>query len=195
MGQNKYQSILSAFNQGVTVASDPANDSAIQSGGEALTNLNSYWLGEYCPVCFHTFRLGDEVIISKDGKVRHNSPLLPCSQNKQVSLESSHETSTFFDGLYESWPPPKDISVVRLEQNHGLLAPPRAGFKRHSCAVCGHTLRLHDHVVICPCSPNEPKCLTAIHRDPIHGLHCFEAWNPGANKQEYCPVTSRKLDE
>jgi len=52
--------------------------------------------------------------------------------------------------------------------------------------------------VICPCSPLEPLCQTAIHRDLIHGLHCLEAWNPGVNqqgKQRYCPITSRKIDD
>jgi len=43
-----------AFDQGVAVAIDPANNVAIQQGGEAITNLNSYWLDQRCPVCSHT---------------------------------------------------------------------------------------------------------------------------------------------
>ncbi len=195
MKKNTHQSIIDAFKQGIAIAVDPANDLAIQSSDEVVTTLDSHWLGEFCQVCSHSFRLGDEVMISNDGTVCHNSDLLPCSRKKRISNESSHEMSAFFDGLNESWPPPKNIQVVRLEHDHPLLAPPKAGFKRYVCTVCGHTLRLHDHVIICPCSPDKPKCMTAIHRDPIHGLHCFEAWNPGANKQEFCPVTSRKLNE
>ncbi|WP_424095346.1 hypothetical protein [Moorena producens] len=33
-----------AFDQGVAVAIDPANNVAIQQGGEAITTLTSYWL-------------------------------------------------------------------------------------------------------------------------------------------------------
>jgi hypothetical protein len=187
--------VQQAFEQGIAVAMDPVNDYAIQRGGKAVTTLNSNWLHRFCPTCLHTFRLGDEVSIDKDGVVRHCSVLLPCVRGEEGIVEISKETSAFFAGLDETWPPPGDVRIVRLEEGHKLLAPPRAGFRRHTCAVCGHTLRLHDHVIICPCSPNEPLCGTAIHRDPVHGLHCFEAWNPGANKQHYCPVTSRKLDE
>lgn len=160
-----------------------------------MTTLESQWLGKYCPTCSHSFRLGDQVMISEGGIIYHNADLLPCLKKKRVSAQTSHELNLFYKGLDESWPPPKNIKIVRLEHGHELLAEPKAGFKRHTCAVCGHTLRLFDHVVICPCSPNDPKCLTAIHRDPIHGLHCFEAWNPGANGQKYCPVTLRKLNE
>ncbi|NEO75337.1 hypothetical protein [Moorena sp. SIO4G3] len=183
-----------AFDQGVAVAIDPANNVAIQQGGEAITTLNSYWLHQRCPVCSHTFRLGDEVYIAEDRTVRHNNALLPCAQGNATGSEPSPETSAFFAGLDTAWPPPKDMPIVRLEAGHELLAPPLAGFQRHTCVVCGHTLRLNDHVVICPCSPHKPLCRIAVHRDLIHGLHCFDAWNPGANGQLYCPVTSRKLD-
>lgn len=147
-------------------------------------------------VCMHTFRLGDEVHIAEDTRtVRHSSALLPCSHQAGVIHEPEHEMRAFFAGLDEAWPPPQHIPIVRLESGHPLLAPPYRGFHRSTCAVCGHTFRLHDHVLICPCSPNSPLCQTAIHRDTLHGLHCFEAWNPGTNRQDYCPVTSRKLNE
>jgi hypothetical protein len=47
-------------------------------------------------------------------------------------------------------------------------------------------------VIFCPCQPGSPLCLVAIHRDPVHGLHCWEDWNPGAY-QLHCPATSRAL--
>ncbi|MGK7874145.1 MAG: hypothetical protein AB4426_12770 [Xenococcaceae cyanobacterium] len=183
------------FDHGVAVAIDPTNNDAIALGGQGTTTLNSYWLHQRCPVCSHTFRLGDEVEIAEDKSVRHNSALLPCAQGNVTALDPGQETSAFFAGLDAAWPPPKDIPIVRLEATHELLAPPLAGFQRHTCAVCGHSLRLNDHVVICPCSPHKPLCKIAVHRDLIHGLHCFDAWNPAANGQLYCPVTSRKLDE
>jgi hypothetical protein len=83
---------------------------------------------------------------------------------------------------------------VRLEAGHFLLTPPGNGFGRRSCAVCGHTFRLHDHVIFCPCHPQERKCIVAIHRDPVHGLRCWEEWSPGTTFR-YCPATSRRLDE
>ena len=194
--ENKAERNLhTAFDQGVAVAMDPVNKVAIQRGGEGTTTLSSYWLHQQCPVCAHTFRLGDEVYIGEDGTVRHNSALLPCAQSDVAKLEFSQETSAFFAGLDRAWPPPKDLPIVRLDEGHELLAPPLAGFQRHTCAVCSHTLRQNDRVAICPCSPHQPLCQIAVHRDLIHDLNCLEAWNPGANGQSYCPVTSRKLDE
>lgn len=186
------------FQSGIAVAMDPLNDFAITHGGKAVTTLSSYWLHRVCPTCQHTFRLGDEVEIGNDGVVRHRSVLLPCTKDAPEEMVLHQETAEFFMGMDETWPPPADMPVHRLFEGHELLAPPLNNFRRHTCAVCGHTLRPHDHVIICPCSPENPHCLTAIHRDPLHGLHCYEAWNPRANKQDpgkpdFCPVTSRKL--
>jgi hypothetical protein len=187
--------LRTAFNRGVAVAIDPANNEVIASGGQGITTLNSYWLHQRCSVCSHTFRLGDEVYITEEKIVQHNSALLPCAQGNLSESDPASGISRFFAGLEAAWPPPQDLPIVRLEAGHELLAPPLAGFQRHTCAVCGHTLRLNDLVVICPCSPHQPLCRIAVHRDLIHGLHCFDAWNPGANNQLYCPVTSRKLNE
>ncbi|AFZ01307.1 hypothetical protein [Calothrix sp. PCC 6303] len=187
------------FEQGLTVATDPINNTAIQTGGKAITTLTSYWLHQRCPVCSHTFRLGDEVEIAEDGIVRHDSVLLPCSQNRGENLGHFEEASAFFMGLDAACPPPGNIPIVRLDVGHHLLNPPLAGFKRHTCAVCSHTFRQNDRVVICPCSPHQPLCKIAVHRDLMHGLNCLEAWNPGLNgrlnQPIYCPVTSRKLYE
>jgi hypothetical protein len=185
--------VYQSFQRGVAVAMDPLNDDAIRHGGKAITTLSSHWLARFCPVCQHTFRIGDEVFIDEQGVVCHFSTLLPCHQGAEASPRTSKETSVFFQGMDETYPPPGDVPIIRLEEGHELLAPQSRQFRRHRCAVCGHTFRLNDHVVICPCSPNEPQCITAIHRDPIHGLHCFDAWNPGVNKQEFCPVTSSKI--
>ncbi|MBO3459555.1 hypothetical protein G7B40_033330 [Aetokthonos hydrillicola Thurmond2011] len=187
--------LRSDFDQGASVAMDPVNNTAIHRGGQGITTLNSYWLHQYCPVCSHTFRLGDTVEIANDGTVRHNSPLLPCSQTDVTKLDFSEQSSAFFMGLDTTCPPPKDMPIARLNASHHLLNPPLAGFQRHTCVVCSHTFRQNDRVVICPCSPHEPLCKIAVHRDIIHGLNCLEAWNPGFNGQRYCPVTSKKLDE
>jgi hypothetical protein len=181
------------FQRGLDGALDPANASAVQ-GGQAVTTPLSRWLHMKCPTCQHTFRTGDLVEISPDGKtVRHQSPSLPCATGAVAETAPKAALSEFFAGLDAAWPPPPDMQVIRLEEGHPLLAPPVAGFERHACKVCDHTLRLHDSVVLCPCSPTRPLCSAAIHRDPLHGLHCLEAWNPGGTRK-YCPVTSRVLD-
>ena len=194
MNKHNIHLLHARFNQGLASATDPENEISLQTGGAAITTLQSFWLYRLCPVCKHTFRLHDPVQIDAGGVIRHDSALLPCAKNTEPDLEqSTEEIKAFFSGLDEAWPPPADIPVQRLDFGHRLLSPPLGGFKRHSCAVCGHTLRLHDHVIICPCSPLAPKCEKAVHRDPLHGLHCFEKWNPGANSQNYCPVSSKKI--
>jgi hypothetical protein len=191
---SQIHSLTADLNRGIAVSMDPINDEAIQTGGKATTTLNSHWLHQRCTICSHSFRLGDRVEINAEtGIVLHNSVLLPCAQGLQLHSEDTPVTTDFFTGLDAAWPPPPDIKTRRLETGESLLKPPSHGFQRHTCFVCGHTFRLHDHVVICPCSPNNPLCEIAVHRDLIHGLHCFDAWNPRANQQRYCPVTSKKL--
>jgi hypothetical protein len=180
------------FKLGLEGALDPANASAV-SGGSRVTTLLSHWLHWNCPKCEHTFRPGDQVEIDSDGTVLHQSPLLPCARGGTAETAPTVILSEFFAGLDSSWPPPPDMEIIRLEEGHFLLAPPHAEFQRHRCWVCGHTLRLHDSVVRCPCSPKKPLCAVAIHRDPIHGLHCLNSWNPQGTLK-HCPVTSRVLD-
>ncbi len=187
--------LRSDFHLGMTIATDPVNNSTIQKGGQGVTTLNSDWLHQRCPVCSHSFRLGDEVYVHEDRTAQHNSALLPCFNTSVTKLEFAEEASAFFIGLDTTCPPPQDLPVIRLSIGHPLLAPPLAGFQRHTCVVCNHSLRPNDWVVICPCSPHQPLCKVAVHRDLMHGLNCLEAWNPGLNGQLYCPVTSRKLYE
>ena len=179
------------FAQGYKSSSQSLPPSPSNSPGKAHTTLNSRWLGEKCPVCLHTFRLGDEVYIAPTGEVTHHSSSLPCTPNPEAPPET--EIRQFFQGLDAAWPPLEALPLVRLEGKHPLLAPPQARFGRHTCAVCTHTLRPRDQVVICPCNPQQPQCNLAVHRDSVHQLYCLEAWNPTINAQNYCPITSRRL--
>lgn len=186
------------FRQGEQEAMDPDNKETVAGGKGAVTTLRSRWLHLRCVECGHTFRVGDPVDIGADLKARHASPELPCAGSVAAAVSDPKEAADFFRGLDEGWPPPANLPVTRLEQGTKigdiLLAPPLAGFRRHTCAICGHTLRRHDQVIICPCHPEKPMCVLAIHRDPVHNLNCWEAWNPGA-VQKYCPATSRKLHD
>jgi hypothetical protein len=187
------------FERGQAVVKDPFNDTALDQGGVAITTIRSFWLHHRCPSCAHSFRIGDEVHLAPGGRVLHGSPLLPCDGSDSGPLQLSTESPDFFAGLYQTWPPPENLPIIRLDAGSPLLAAPFAGFKRHTCAVCGHTLRVNDHVVICPCSLDAPLCQTAIHCDRINGLSCLESWNPGINqrgsKLRYCPITSRQIGD
>jgi hypothetical protein len=179
------------FEQGLKTTLDPTNALIVQ-GGRGVTTLQSPWLYQSCSICSHTFRVDDEVAISQEGIIRHDSALLPCAAEKSLKLVQTQETGDFFRGLDEIWKPPQQLLIHRLEEGHPLLAPPYRHFKRHICAVCAHTLRPLDAVVICPCSPNEPRCQIAVHRDPAHYLYCWEDWKP-TEYGLHCPATSRKL--
>ncbi len=185
-------SLQEEFQQGIDAAMDPTNAQSIQ-GGPAVTTMDSRWLHLRCK-CKHTFRLGDDVHILSNGEVYHRSALLPCSGGTEIAKVSQKDIGEFLMGLDEAWPSPDNLPVHRLEDGNPLIAPipPNSRFQRHSCAVCGHTLRIHDLIVVCPCKPESPMCKIAIHRDPVHGLYCWDEWNPGEH-QLYCPATSRKL--
>jgi hypothetical protein len=86
-------------------------------------------------------------------------PALQCANaQKDSNPADSAALRDFFAGLNAAWPIPQDIPLIRLEVGHPLLAPPEHGHARASCRVCGHTFRPSDRVVICPCSPDQPKC-------------------------------------
>lgn len=179
------------FEQGLAAARDPANRAAV-SGGLAVTTRDSLWFYRHCPICAHSFRDGDQVRITADGEVRHHSALLPCSGETVADTARPAELAAFFAGLDATWPPPAGLTLHRLETGHPLLAEPQGRLTRHACAVCGHTLRPHDQVVVCPCRPEQPMCRIAIHRDPMHGLNCWDAWCP-EGRPHHCLATSRPL--
>jgi rubredoxin len=174
------------FNQGLAAGLDP--DSARQdhpdlAGGphRVTTGLRSRWLHRRCQVCGHTFRPGDEVRVDADGRVLHDLPGLRCAEGDAglTAVSSSGALKAFFEGLEAAWPLSDDIPITRLVGDHPLLAPPRAGFARHACRVCGHTFRPSENVVICPCSPSAPRCWATVHRDLMHQLHCWDEWIKG----------------
>ncbi|MCC6458995.1 MAG: hypothetical protein IT260_00900 [Saprospiraceae bacterium] len=177
------------FDEGLNAAKDPSN-SAYLKGGAAITSLDSSWLHTECERCNHSFRNGDPVFIETDGKVYHNSTRLACSGKQEGESNFNPEDILEFNlGIVTTYPPPANIPIEVLREGHTLLAPPLAGLKRHKCAICGHTLRQNDIVVLCPCHPESPKCFVSIHWDPFKGLNCWGEWNSNQD-QLYCPATS-----
>ena len=189
-----YEDITRQLMIGIAEAMDPDNASG-DHDGPIVTTRSSAWIYDSCVTCGHSFRAGDEVAVDETGIVRHHSAMLPCSGEGEFTGGGDKARATiqaFFKGLEETWPPPEHLPIIRLEEGHPLLAPPMGRMRRRSCAFCGHTFRPRDQVIICPCSPGEPKCLIAIHRDPMHGLNCWETWNPGSVLR-HCPMSSRPL--
>ncbi|RKZ39383.1 MAG: hypothetical protein DRR16_24825 [Candidatus Parabeggiatoa sp. nov. 3] len=187
MKNNNIEKLRAGFQHGKAIAMDPMNALSVQEG-EAMTTLNSYWLHQRCDQCDHTFRAGDKVLISPENPIRHHSTLLSCAQPTPPRSSPSAETSAFFQGYDTTCPAPDQAPLKRLEEGDPLLTPAYGGFQRHSCTICGHTLRISDLVILCPCQPQNPQCQIAIHRDPNHGLHCWQLWE--ANEGRYCPATS-----
>ncbi|MGB0521329.1 MAG: hypothetical protein ACPGJS_00145 [Flammeovirgaceae bacterium] len=186
-----------SFQEALTSAMDPYNDHKLNSD-YATTTIYSPWLHKRCVECGHTFRLDDEVTISADGTVRHNSRLLPCSGNNfQDDHIDSGTLNEFYAGILETYPPPNGLQVYYLnpadENAQLLLAPPKHGFKRHECAICSHTLRPTDIIVVCPCHPSAPQCRVTIHWDPFRGLNCWGEWKSHVDKL-FCPATSKRVN-
>lgn len=148
-----------------------------------------------CSVCHHSFRLGEEVTVhpAQGGAgwvLRHSSRLLGCESNGSRPAASSRLPADFHRGLAETNPPPPELHVTRLATGDPLLAvgespggasggaPPM----RHTCWVCGMTLRQGEVVIRCTCSPENPQCLCAVHRDPDRGLVCYDRWKANYEK-------------
>ena len=135
--------IAAQFSAGLAVGLDPDSASGSELAAEnrpqrTLTSLRSRWLHRLCPVCGHTFRPGDEVLVSPDGQVVHDLPGLRCHSGHTEAAAGQVQAQAFFVGLAEAWPLPADVPLMRLKGDHWLLAPPRAGFRRPACRVCGH---------------------------------------------------------
>jgi hypothetical protein len=186
-----------AFDQGLASGRDPVNAAAL-AGGVGVTNLRSPWLQRPCLRCGHTFRRGDRVEVQPGASYLHASGTSFCVDTASTSTAapadatSSPTRNAFYLGLARACPPPPGAPVVRLEPGHPLLAPPTPAFARSGCAVCGHSFRPFDHVVVCPCSPDDPLCRSAVHRDPIRLMMCWDEWRK-SHLGSFCPVTSRRL--
>jgi hypothetical protein len=176
------------FDAGLLAGADPLNGNAL-AGDVAHTTIESFWLHHPCPVCRHTFRIGDEVVVDRD--VQHVSDGVRCGVEERETRRHDG-VREFFRGLSSTIPPSERAVVRYLQPGDELIAPPVHGFSRSQCAICGHTFRPYDTVVICPCRPERPLCRTAIHHDPSRGMHCWIDWN-SQSSHSYCLTTSRKL--
>lgn len=178
----------SQFERGFAAGRDPVQ-AAFALGGSGRTTVRSPWLQRLCERCGHSFRIGDSVQRSPDGKIAHRENTAVCAIDPSQSCTTSVQRRDFYEGLRQAWPPPPGLPVKRLEPSDPLLAYTAGGLPRRACAICGHTLRPFEEVVICPCSPLQPLCRAAVHRDPTRRLYCWDDWRGS----QFCPVTARRL--
>jgi hypothetical protein len=194
--------VASAFDRGLQRGENPQVAGA---DGPASTTLDSRWLGTWrrpgthrrapCHVCGHTFRLDDTVYLrhSADGKladVTHHLRNLPCSgQAPPADPPDPRAQAAFFQGVDSTDPPPDTLHTVRLMPDSPVLG---SQTQRNACFVCTHTFRLFETAVVCPCSPEDPACLKAVHQDPARGLGCFEQWRSELTVAQ-CPMNFRTL--
>jgi hypothetical protein len=195
--------VREAFARGIASGRDPMNATAL-SGGVGVTNLRSPWLQRPCARCSHTFRRGDRVEVQPGGRFMHaagtpfcgddpaRSPAAPEGEARPIEPATSPVRTAFYAGIALALPPPAGAPIVRLDPGHPLLAPAGPAFGRAACAICGHSLRPFDQVVICPCSPEAPLCRSAVHRDPLRLMMCWDDWK-NSHLGNYCPATSRRL--
>jgi hypothetical protein len=178
------------FERGRRRGRDPVNTGV---DGEAMTTADSVWLADYCDECGHTFRQGDRVFVQYGPPlvVWHHSTALPCSH----SVESGGETpddaraQLFHQALDAANPPPAGMHTERLLPGHRLLVPVQP---RLHCAFCSKTFRPYEMAVICPCSPEDPKCGLGVHRDPGRGNDCYDAW-VASGPLVRCPTSFQKV--
>ncbi|MET9732500.1 hypothetical protein ABZZ79_18185 [Streptomyces sp. NPDC006458] len=140
--------------------------------------------GTTCPVCHHSFRLGEQISLHRTDSgpgvvLKHHSRRLDCL-NPSAAEDASAAAELFHQGLDSANPPPPELCTVRLHREHPLLrlVPGPGGGEptRHRCWVCGHTFRPGEMVIHCTCNPDTPTCACAVHRDPDHGLVCYDDW-------------------
>ncbi len=167
------------------------------------TTPRSPWYRRRCTECRHTFRVGDPAATCPAcGRVYHWNPIqgLDC-----LGVVFDHEEGRCTcrgEPILE--PPPMLNRRTRPEQmaafvgglalewsaygsREPVIVTPK--LEGRLCSVCGHTVRLRETVVRCPCGNGPGKvCPAVIHLDFARQLHCWNDWNGGRGKS-YCPLT------
>jgi hypothetical protein len=165
----------------------------VEADGTALTSASSWWNYRLCKTCGHTFRRGDRVRVDQAARtVAHLEPALGCVAVPLADGSGeSTEAAAFAAGLLAQWPPLLDMPVARISAGDWRLPSPGTGRRAPVCLYCGHTFRVGEYVVVCPCRAGEQLCGATVHRDPAAGLPCWERWRPDG-VVTICPVTLAK---
>ncbi|MET8154617.1 hypothetical protein ACIBSW_13435 [Actinoplanes sp. NPDC049668] len=188
------------FDAAMAAAMDPQRDTPGVTIVERVVQATSWWHPHRCTTCGHTFRRGDRVRFDTgSGQVWHLEEELGCHREagtgtaeRRLGEADLAELARFLDGIDANWRVAGGVPVVPADTDPQLVAPPIGGLARKECLGCAHSFRPGELVVICPCSPVQPECHYAVHRDPGLGLVCWETWRP-SGMVAVCPVTLRRL--
>ncbi|MCP4663786.1 MAG: hypothetical protein GY856_51030 [bacterium] len=110
---------------------------------------------------------------------------IPESPPIPSDLSRPEHVASFVGGLSQEW----SAYGGRLPE----AVTPSSELEGRLCAVCGHTARLGEMVVRCPCG-NGPGgvCPGVIHLDLARQLHCWNDWHGGRGKS-YCALTGHEV--
>ena len=171
------------------------------------TSPRSRWYRRRCAECRHTFRVGDLAAVCPRcqlvyhwnpihgldclGVVHDNDHTCRCGEPVPEpelipdTLARPEHMASFMDGLSREW--------SAFGDQKPQVVTSQSGLEGRLCAVCGHTVRLREMVVRCPCG-NGPdgECPGVIHLDLARQLHCWNDWHGGRGKS-YCPLTGHEV--
>ena len=180
---------LSVFLDGYARGRDPEGKS---TQGIMHITRRSLWNSSRCPACGHTFREGDVVLVrdNEDGGSRtvlHNSAEFPCAGvPPELPAPPADDTADrFAAAIARFFPVRPSLSVLRLTERHCRLAEACID-KRRDCMLCGHTVRIGDRVVRCPCGLPKKLCYEVVHHDPAQGFRCYTTWMEFGKERQRC---------
>jgi hypothetical protein len=178
---------------GIAAGLEPRADVADYTvDGVVITRPSSWWNHTRCRTCGHTFRRGDRALVdSSAGTVEHLMPGLGCAADPDSpGPAGADDRAEFSDGLLSTWP--ANVPLTLIAPGDWRLPRPGSGWRAPTCLYCGHTFRVGEYVVACPCQPTRAVCGAAVHRDPASGLPCWDRWRP-SGRLTVCPTTMAKL--
>lgn len=167
-----------------------------EASGVVTTRSSSWWNYRRCKTCGHMFRRGDRALINAVARtVQHLVPGLACGTDPDAAAVAAPggDRDQFTAGLLATWP--ANVPLMQIEAGDWRLPRPGGTWQAPACLYCGHTFRVGEYVVVCPCQSDQglpPACATAVHRDPAAGLPCWDNWQP-SGKLKICPTTTVKL--
>jgi hypothetical protein len=170
---------------------DPELAATADSSPIRVTRASSWWYYRWCSGCDHTLRRGEMVQVDDSTRaVRHADQSSECDAGEAGG--DSADVMEFLEGMQTTWPTGHDLPVASTDDLPFLLNRLPGVGRRPACLNCRHSFRPHETVIVCPCSPFQPQCQHAVHRDPGLGLVCWESWRP-SGQLTVCPVTLREL--
>lgn len=189
-----------AIQRGLAIARDPQNAHITDPHTPRITTIYSPWYSEICLRCGHTLREDDQVLPHPNRPERYlhedpatgfgcwsrlqGLPLLVTLAEDTPELAAVREQ--FLAGLHAHWTP--EQANKRLDT---LVVKRGDPWVLQICTICGHSVRVGDQVVRCPCG--NPSCHGVFHQDITRHLTCWDTWGR-THYRQYCAFTGQ-LDQ